>query len=82
MAVYVLAPVLLVGVPFLLYCLWNFSREIRPRNAPVFFSAVPTLGSAQRTPALLQRLQNASFDLERKVVHHPDRDYPAPARVS
>ncbi len=33
MTVYLLVLILAVGIPFLLYCLWNFSRELRPRTS-------------------------------------------------
>jgi hypothetical protein len=33
MIAYVLALILAIGIPFLLYCLWNFSRELRPRRS-------------------------------------------------
>jgi len=33
MTIYVFALILTVGVPFLLYCLWNFGRELRPRRS-------------------------------------------------
>jgi hypothetical protein len=82
MAAYVLAAVLLVGIPFLLYCLWNFSREIKPRKADAFFSPWPTLGSVPANPVSRFRRQNASFNPETKVVHRPDHDYASPARVS
>lgn len=78
MAAYLLAAVLLVGVVFLLYCLWSFSREIKARNADAFFSAWPTLGSVPAKPeptSRLRRRQNASFNRETKIVHRPDRDY-------
>jgi hypothetical protein len=32
-AYYLLALILALGIPFLLYCLWNFSRELRPRTS-------------------------------------------------
>jgi len=35
MAAYLLVLIPLVGIPFLLYCLWNFSRELRPRTSSV-----------------------------------------------
>jgi hypothetical protein len=48
---YVLVLILALGVPFLLYCLWNFARELRPRRSravlsssssrPVALSAIP-----------------------------------------
>ena len=32
---YFLAAILLVGIPFLLYCLWNFGRELNPHRSSV-----------------------------------------------
>jgi hypothetical protein len=84
MGVYMLAAILVVGIPFLLYCLWNFSREIKPRKAPVFFSAVPTWSSVPAMPVSRPRRQNASLKLnkaDKKVVHRPDSSYPRPARL-
>ena len=36
---YALALILAVGIPFLLYCLWNFSRELRPRKSTAVLSS-------------------------------------------
>jgi hypothetical protein len=33
MTTYLFILILAVGIPFLLYCLWNFSRELRPRRS-------------------------------------------------
>ena len=33
MTTYLLALILALGIPFLLYCLWNFGRELRPRTS-------------------------------------------------
>jgi hypothetical protein len=33
MTAYLLAVIMAVGIPFLLYCLWNFARELRPRTS-------------------------------------------------
>jgi hypothetical protein len=39
---YALGLILAAGIPFLLYCLWNFSRELRPRgSASVLSSSSP-----------------------------------------
>lgn len=46
MVVYLLALVLAVGIPFLLYCLWNFARELRPRTS----SAVLASSSSRWVP--------------------------------
>lgn len=72
MTVYVLALVLTVGVPFLLYCLWNFGRELRPRrSAATLYSpsfgqnsprpvAVSGLSRTTRAVPLLQKRRTAS----------------------
>jgi len=39
MVAYVLALILAFGIPFLLYCLWNFSRELRPRRSASVLSS-------------------------------------------
>ena len=39
MITYALALILGVGIPFLLYCLWNFSRELRPRTSTAVLSS-------------------------------------------
>ena len=33
MTAYLLALIVAVGISFLLYCLWNFSRELRPHTS-------------------------------------------------
>lgn len=43
MIAYALGLILAVGIAFLLYCLWNFSRELRPRTSAAVLSS-----SAQR----------------------------------
>jgi hypothetical protein len=84
MALYVLAPVLLLGIPFLLYCLWNFTRELKPRNTRVFVpSRWPTWASAHpTTPMSLPKRQDVPLKPVVKGVDRPDRDYLRPARVS
>jgi hypothetical protein len=83
MALYVLAPVLLLGIPFLLYCLWNFSRELKPRSTRVFVASKwPTWGSVQATPMSVPRRQDVPLESGAKAVDRPDRDYLRPARVS
>jgi len=82
MAVYVLAAILAVGIPFLLYCLWNFSRELKSHNAGTFFSTFPTVSSAQPMPPARANRQSVSSSPGTKVVHRPDRDYRVTARVS
>jgi hypothetical protein len=39
MIAYALALILAVGIPFLLYCLWNFARELRPRTSAAVLSS-------------------------------------------
>jgi hypothetical protein len=39
MTVYILALILALGIPFLLYCLWNFGRELRPRTSRAVLSS-------------------------------------------
>ena len=69
MALYVLAPVLLLGIPFLLYCLWNFSRELKPRSTRVFVASKwPTWGSVHATPMSLSFYQaHLCRDLPRRT---------------
>ena len=72
MTVYVLAFILIVGVPFLLYCLWNLGRELRPRRSSASLSStsfgrkstrpVPVSGVSHphRIAPLLQKRRTAS----------------------
>ncbi len=39
MTAYLLALILALGIPFLLYCLWNFGRELRPRTSRAVLSS-------------------------------------------
>jgi hypothetical protein len=51
MTAYLLLVILAVGIPFLLYCLWNFSRELRPsRSASVLSSSSPHQVALSATP--------------------------------
>ena len=43
MTTYVLALILALGIPFLLYCLWNFGRELRPRTSRAALSPSSSL---------------------------------------
>jgi hypothetical protein len=50
MTAYLLIFILAVGIPFLLYCLWNFARDLRPqRSAALVSSRVTTSTNAART---------------------------------
>ena len=46
MTTYVLFLILILGIPFLLYCLWNFGRALRPRRSHAVFSS----GSRRSSP--------------------------------
>jgi heme/copper-type cytochrome/quinol oxidase subunit 2 len=39
MTAYLLVLILAVGIPFLLYCLWNFARELRPHRSGALVSS-------------------------------------------
>ena len=39
MTAYLLALILALGIAFLLFCLWNFGRELRPRTSRAALSA-------------------------------------------
>ena len=39
MIAYALGLILAVGIPFLLYCLWNFARELSPRTSTTVLSS-------------------------------------------
>ena len=39
MTAYFLILILTVGIPFLLYCLWNFARELRPHGSAALVSS-------------------------------------------
>ena len=47
MAAYLLVFILAVGIPFLLYCLWNFARDLKPHKpaAPVSLHMTSTNGT-------------------------------------
>jgi hypothetical protein len=58
MVPYVFGSVLLLGIPFLLYCLWNFVHDLRPYRS----TTVLSLGSRQNKPRIVPvtRLENQS----------------------
>ena len=43
MTTYLLALILALGIPFLLYCFWNFGRELRPRTSRAALSPSSSL---------------------------------------
>ena len=49
MTAYSLLIILAVGIPFLLYCLWNFSRELRPRTSNAVLHGNHARQAAART---------------------------------
>ena len=58
---YLLAAILLLGVPFLLYCLRNFARELKPRRYKVVVSAISSVAS----PRLVS---SSSFRTEPRMI--------------
>jgi hypothetical protein len=59
---YLLAMILAVGIPFLLYCLWNFVRELRPHTS----SAVLPSSSSRRVA--LSAVSTSRFRSQPRVV--------------
>jgi hypothetical protein len=49
MTTYLLVLILAVGIPFLLYCLWNFARELRPHRSTALVSSRVTSPDTIRT---------------------------------
>ena len=43
MTTYLLVLILALGIPFLLYCLWNFGRELRPHTSRAALSSRSSL---------------------------------------
>lgn len=80
MAPYALALILLLGIPFLLYCLWNFAREVKPRRKrALMFSALPSCSQPGRVPRLVEK----STSLRSLTnLRGSDHDFTTPARVS
>lgn len=66
MITYFLAAILLVGIPFLLYCLWNFARELKPYRS----RAVESLISSATTAS---GVTTATFRTEPRVVYGLER---------
>lgn len=59
MIAYVLVAILLVGIPFLLYCLWNFGRELKPRRSRIALS--PILSTARAPAVPVSSLRSGTF---------------------
>jgi len=59
MALYALALIVALAIPFLLYCLWNFARELKPhRKRAQMYSTLPNWGSVQAMPIPRLRPRN------------------------
>ena len=83
MVLYVFVSVLLLGILFLLYCLWNFTRELKPRSTRVFaLSKWPTWGFVHPMHMSLAKGQDLPFKSRAKAVNRPGHDYQIPARAS
>jgi hypothetical protein len=62
MIAYFLAAILLVGILFLLYCLWNFGRELKPHRPAVVVAAGSDVARARAVPI-------SNFRPKPQVVH-------------
>jgi dolichyl-phosphate-mannose--protein O-mannosyl transferase len=62
MTTYFFILILAAGIPFLLYCLWNFSRELRPRRS----SAVLPSHSSHRLA--ISAIQKSRFGSQPNAV--------------
>jgi hypothetical protein len=79
MAPHALALIPLLAIPFLLYCLWNFARELKPHKKRAFVSSSwPSRGSVEAIASPRLRRPDAST----AVTRRPGRDFTRPARVS
>ena len=65
---YFLAAILLVGIPFLLYCLWSFGRELNPHRSGVVVWPSSRVARSRAVPI-------ARFRTKLQVVH-----FQAPSR--
>lgn len=59
MALYVFDLILFLGILFLLYCLWNFARELKPRST--------RLVAPSRWPTWAPFTQYPSLDLDARM---------------
>jgi hypothetical protein len=60
MAAYFLVAILLVGIPFLLYCLWSFARDLKPHRSRLVVSTSSTRSHA---------VQISTFRTQPKIIH-------------
>ena len=54
---YFLAAILLVGIPFLLYCLWSFARELKPNRSGAVVSSRSSVAPTRAVPITNFRTQ-------------------------
>jgi hypothetical protein len=65
MTAYLLALIPALGIPFLLYCLWNFSRELRPSTSNAVLLSQSSHGIAvSGIPMSRFRTQPHVFELQ------------------
>jgi len=69
MTAYVLALLGFAAVAFLLYCLWNFTQEMRPRRSPVKLpSSLPRRAELRVMP--LSRFKSPTYVVELGSERH------------
>jgi len=57
MIMYFLVFILLAGIPFLLFCLWNFARDLRPRGSTALVSLRSSVAKSRDVPIMTFRTQ-------------------------
>lgn len=62
MIAYFLGAILLMGIPFLIYCLWNFARELKPHRSSAALSASSNAARSQAIPI-------SSFRTQTHLIH-------------
>jgi hypothetical protein len=66
MITYLFAAIFLVGIPFLLYCLWNFARDLKPYRSSAVVSLISSATTARGvTKATLRTEPPVVYGLER-----------------
>ena len=61
---YFLTAILLVGIPFLLYCLWSFGRELNPHRSSVAVSSRAARSRAVPVSSFRTKLQVVHFQAQ------------------
>ena len=64
MIAYFLGAILLVGIPFLLYCLWNVARELKPRRSNIVVSQSSIVSRSRAVPTSGFRTHNQVIQLQ------------------